>query len=335
MTVHLFPRRILVTGAAGFIGGHVAQALLERGDHVVALDNFDTFYDPAVKRTTASRLAGHPHAQVVEGDIRDRRLLDRAIGELGCQEIIHLAARAGVRPSLRDPFLYHDVNVRGTLEVLEAARRHQVHHVVLASSSSVYGAQSRLPFSESDAADRPLSPYGATKRANELDAHVYHAVYGLDVTCLRFFTVYGPRQRPEMAIHRFATRIDRGQTVDIYGDGTSRRDYTYIDDIVAGVLSALDRPNGYRIYNLGATGTTPLLRMVDMLADLLGRPARIRHLPDQPGDVPATCADVTLASRDLGYQPTIPIDVGLERFVAWFRAERRSETTRVLQGGRA
>ncbi|HXA29962.1 MAG TPA: NAD-dependent epimerase/dehydratase family protein [Candidatus Angelobacter sp.] len=315
-------RRVLVTGAAGFIGGHVTEALLMRGDEVVGLDNFDTFYDVAVKRATAARLDDGRRCRIVDGDIRDAALLDTLIGGQGVTHIVHLAARAGVRPSLRDPFLYQDVNIRGTLQILEAARRHQVNHVVAASSSSVYGAQSKLPFSESDHADHPSSPYAATKRSNELDAHVYHHIYGMDVTMLRFFTVYGPRQRPEMAIHRFTSLIDRGSAIEMYGDGTARRDYTYIVDIVDGVLRALDRPNGYRVYNLGATGTTPLLRLAEMLADLLEQPLRVRHLPDQPGDVPVTCADVSLAERELGYTPTTPIEVGLERFVSWFRRER-------------
>jgi UDP-glucuronate 4-epimerase len=317
------PRRILVTGVAGFIGSHVAEALLRRGDHVIGLDNFDTFYDPEIKRATVARFADHPRCRIVEGDIRDGALIEGILTTYQCREIVHLAARAGVRPSLRDPFIYQDVNVRGTLQILDAARRNNIDHLVLASSSSVYGAQNKLPFAEADNADRPSSPYAATKRSNELDAHVYNHVYGLDVTCLRFFTVYGPRQRPEMAIHRFAQQIDRGEVLDIYGDGTSRRDYTFIEDIVDGVLRALDRPNGYRIYNLGATGTTPLLRLTEMIAGLMEQPLRVRHLPDQPGDVPVTCADVTLAQRELGYTPRTPIDQGLENFVAWFRSERR------------
>ena len=330
MTVHLVPRRVLVTGAAGFIGGHVTEALLERGDHVVGLDNFDSFYDPAVKRATASRFADDPHCALIEGDIRDIAVLDHVLGDLGCTDIVHLAARAGVRPSLRDPFLYQDVNIRGTLNILDAARRHNTVHVVAASSSSVYGAQSKLPFSETDPADRPASPYAATKRSNELDAHVYHHVYGMNLTMLRFFTVYGPRQRPEMAIHKFTEQLARGEVIDIYGDGTTRRDYTFIEDIVDGVLRALDRPAGYRIYNLGATGTTPLLRLAEMIAGLLEQPLRLRHLAEQPGDVPVTCADVSLAERELGYTPHTPIELGLERFVSWFRRDRQRELARVV-----
>jgi UDP-glucuronate 4-epimerase len=321
--MQLVPRRILVTGAAGFIGGHVTEALLRRGDHVVALDNFDSFYDPRIKRNTVAGFAEHPNCRLVEGDIRDAELLDGILSSWPCTEIIHLAARAGVRPSLRDPYLYQDVNCRGTMNILEAARHHGIPHVALASSSSVYGAQNKLPFSEQDAADRPSSPYAATKRANELDAHVWHHIYGLSVSCLRFFTVYGPRQRPEMAIHKFAAQIDNGEVIDIYGDGTTRRDYTFIDDIVDGVLRAVDRPMGYRVYNLGATGTTPLLRLAEMIAGHLEQPLRLRHLPEQPGDVPMTCADVTLATRELGYMPTTPIEQGLEQFVAWFRSQRR------------
>lgn len=323
--------RLLVTGAAGFIGSHVCQALLDRGDVVVGLDNFDAFYDPHIKRSMAARLAEHPRCRMVEGDVRDGKLLEEVLRASRCTHVVHLAAKAGVRPSLRDPFLYQDVNVRGTLRVLDTARCCGIQHLVLASSSSVYGAQDKLPFSESDAADRPASPYAATKRSNELDAHVYHRTYGLDVTCLRFFTVYGPRQRPEMAVHRFACQLDRGEPVEIYGDGTTRRDYTFIDDIVDGVLRAIDRPNGYRIYNLGATGTTPLLRLAEMIAGVMDLPLRIRYLPFQPGDVPVTCADVSLAERELGYQPRTAIEQGLERFVAWFYTERRHQLiTRVV-----
>lgn len=313
-------QRVLVTGGAGFIGSHVGEALLARGDDVVVLDNFDTFYDPEVKRQNIAAALTHPHYRLVEGDIRHPESLDRAAASGPFDAIIHLAARAGVRPSIQDPLLYDDVNVRGTTAMLEFARQHCCGHFVFGSSSSVYGATAVAPFCESVRPDRPSSPYAATKRSNELACHVYHELYGMDIVCLRFFTVYGPRQRPEMAIHRFARLIDEGQPVEVYGDGNSRRDYTFISDIVDGVLRALDRPSGYRIYNLGTTATTGLLELVHLIAELLERPLLTRRLPSQPGDVPITHANIELAVSELGYQPTTPLRDGLREFVSWYRS---------------
>jgi len=321
-------RNILVTGAAGFIGSHVAEALLGRGDFVVALDNFDTFYRPATKQRNIEAALTHPGYTLIKGDIRNPAALDRVLDHGPVDGVIHLAARAGVRPSIEQPLLYDDVNVRGTTNMLEFARRHLRGHFVFGSSSSVYGATSPVPFRESEPAARPSSPYASTKRSNELACYTYHHLYGLDISCLRFFTVYGPRQRPEMAIHKFTRLIDRGDPVEVYGDGQSRRDYTYISDIVDGVLRALDRPRGYRIYNLGTTATTGLLELTKMIGDLLERPVRVRHLPEQAGDVPITYADTSLAQAELGYQATTPLEVGLRRFVAWYRdmaAPRRPE----------
>ena len=313
-------RTVLLTGGAGFIGSHVAEALLARGDRVVNVDSFDSFYDPAIKRRNVEAALAHPRYLLLEGDIRDQRTLASAWEHAPFHGVVHLAARAGVRPSIQQPALYDDVNVRGTTLMLEMARRHDSGHFVLGSSSSVYGATSPVPFRESEPADRPSSPYASTKRANELACHAYHHVYGMDITCLRFFTVYGPRQRPEMAIHKFTRLIDAGEEVELYGDGTSRRDYTYIDDIVDGVRRALDRPAGYRIYNLGATATTALVDLARMISERLGRPLRLRHLPEQAGDVPITYADVSRARDDLGYRPATPIAEGLTRFVDWYRA---------------
>jgi UDP-glucuronate 4-epimerase len=313
-------RTVLLTGGAGFIGSHVAEALLARGDRVVVVDNFDTFYDPAIKRRNVERALADPRYLLVEGDIRDERTLARAWGHAPFHGVIHLAARAGVRPSIQEPMLYDDVNVRGTTMMLEFARRHPSGHFVFGSSSSVYGATSPIPFRESEPADRPSSPYASTKRANELACHAYHHIYGMDIACLRFFTVYGPRQRPEMAIHKFTRLIHAGEEVELYGDGTSRRDYTFVVDIVGGVLRALDAPRGYRIYNLGTTATTPLLGLAEMIAERVGRPLRVRHLPEQAGDVPITYADVSRARDELGYRPTTPIADGLTRFVEWYHA---------------
>lgn len=314
--------RVLVTGAAGFIGSHVCEALLARGEEVVALDNFDTYYAPSIKRANVQRLLEDRACIFIEGDINRPADLDRVFARAPFTGIIHLAARAGVRPSIKDPMLYNEVNVVGTVRLMERALQHESGHFVHASSSSVYGSRSTVPFREDDPADTPSSPYAATKRSNELGLHAFHHIYGIPVTCLRFFTAYGPRQRPEMAIHKFTQLISEGQQVPIYGDGSARRDYTYIDDVVDGVLRALDQPHGYRIYNLGTTETTPLLELAQRIAEHLDQPLRVRLLPEQPGDVPITCADVTRAVTELGYQPTVDLDAGLTRFTDWFRERR-------------
>lgn len=311
----------LLTGAAGFIGSHTADRLLERGDRVVALDNFDDFYDPAIKRANLARWSGHEHFRLVEGDIRNAPLVSGLMEEEGVECLIHLAARAGVRPSLEQPELYADVNVTGTTVLLEAAREAGVKKVVYASSSSVYGGNEKVPFSEDDPVDHPVSPYAATKKATEVIAHTFHHLYGLDMIGLRFFTVYGPRQRPEMAIHKFTRLIDEGLTVPMFGDGSSRRDYTYIDDIVDGVEAAVDRATGYRLYNLGESETTSLADLIAMIGKILGKTPRIERQSFQPGDVPITFADVTRARRELGYQPSVSIEQGLERFIRWYREQ--------------
>jgi len=309
-------QRILVTGGAGFIGSHTVERLLARGDQPVVLDNFNDFYDPAIKRANVARF---PSVSVVVGDIRDKALVDSLFAEQRFDGVIHLAAMAGVRPSVQDPLLYEDVNVRGTMVLLEAARRQPGLRFVFASSSSVYGARDRSPFREDDDIPRPVSPYAATKRAGELIAYTYHHLFAVPVACLRFFTVYGPRQRPEMAIAKFSAAIERGEPIPFYGDGSTRRDYTYIDDIVDGVVAAYDRCQGYEIFNLGESATTSLSDLVDGLARALGREARLDRQPLQPGDVPLTCADVSKAVRVLGYAPKVGVDEGLRRYVAWRR----------------
>ncbi len=311
-------RRVLVTGAAGFIGSHVAEALLRRGDRVRGLDSFDPFYDPAIKRRNVEEVRRAGEFPVVEGDIRDAAAVRDAIQ--GCDAVVHLAAKAGVRPSLRDPVGYADVNVRGTAVLLEAAAAAGVRTFVAASSSSVYGSRSKVPFSEDDLCDRPVSPYAATKRAMELLCASFQAHHpGTDLPCLRFFTAYGPRQRPEMAIHAFARAIEEGRPIPVFGDGFSRRDYTYIADIAAGVLGALDRGKEFRIYNLGESRTTTLTDLVAALERALGKKAVIDRRPDQPGDVPLTCADVSRARAELGYEPSTTLEEGLGRFVVWMR----------------
>lgn len=310
--------KILVTGGAGFIGSHVAERLLERGDAVTVLDNFNDFYDPARKRANLGALRG---ARVVEGDIRDADLVRRLFDEGGFDVLVHLAAMAGVRPSLLDPLHYEDVNVRGTLVLLEELRRRPSTRLVFASSSSVYGASEDVPFREDADIHRPVSPYAATKRAGELVCYTHHHLYGIPTTCLRFFTVYGPRQRPEMAIHKFVRAALRGEPIPYYGDGSSRRDYTYVDDIVDGVLRAIDRCQGYEIYNLGESRTTSLKELVDLVGEVTGRQLELERLPAQPGDVPITYADVSKARTRLGYEPTTPVEAGLRRFVEWYRAQ--------------
>jgi UDP-glucuronate 4-epimerase len=310
--------RILLTGGAGFIGSHVAQALLARGDELTLLDNFNDFYDPRLKRQNLNHLRG---AELVEGDIRDAALLQRLFSAGRFDGVIHLAAMAGVRPSLKDPLYYEDVNVRGTLLILEELRRRPGTRFVFASSSSVYGANDRVPFSEQDDIHRPISPYAATKRAGELHCFTYHHLYGIPTACLRFFTVYGPRQRPEMAIHKFVAANIARQPIVMYGDGSTRRDYTYIDDIVDGVVRSYDHCSGYEIYNLGESRTTSLAELIQLVGETTGLEPILERQPMQPGDVLITYADVSKAKQRLGYDPHTTVREGLERFVAWYRSE--------------
>ena len=306
--------RILVTGGAGFIGSHVCERLLARGDELVVLDNFNDFYDPRLKRQNAELLSA---ARVVTGDIRDAELVAQLFAEGNFDAVIHLAAMAGVRPSLEDPLHYADVNVRGTLILLEELRQRPETRFVFASSSSVYGSNERIPFREADEIHHPVSPYAATKRSGELLCYTHHHLYKIPTTCLRFFTVYGPRQRPEMAIAKFTRAILDGQPIPFFGDGSTRRDYTYIDDIVDGVVGALDNCSGYEIYNLGESATTTLETLVEELGRLCGKEPILDRQPLQPGDVLVTCADVTRAREALGYAPSVPVKEGLRRYVEW------------------
>ncbi len=314
-------RHILVTGGAGFIGSHLTRRLLDRGDRVTVLDDFNDFYDPRRKRGNIAGFLGRDDYRLVEGDIRDRGLVDRTFTDGRFDGVIHLAARAGVRPSLAEPILYEEVNCIGTLNLLEAARTIGPDVFIFGSSSSVYGINEKVPFSEADPVDQPISPYATTKRTGELLCFNYHHLYGLKTACLRFFTVYGPAQRPEMAIHKFTDLIASGATVPMYGDGDSRRDYTYIDDIIDGVVASLDLAPGFEIFNLGGAETTRLRDLVAWIGEELAVEPVIEYLPDQPGDVPITFADVTKAERLLGYSPRVPIREGLRRFVAWYTAQ--------------
>jgi UDP-glucuronate 4-epimerase len=314
--------RLLITGGAGFIGSHLADRRLAKGDRVVVLDDFNDFYDPAVKRGNVAAHAGNGAYRLVEGDIRDRALLERLFGEESFDAVVHLAARAGVRPSLTQPVLYEEVNVIGTLRLLEAAIARGKPRFLFASSSSVYGINSRLPFSEEDPISRPVSPYAATKRAAELHVFTFHHLHGLEAVCLRFFTVYGPRQRPEMAIARFIRCLEESRPIPFYGDGGSRRDYTYIEDIVDGVEAALSAPLSFEIINLGGAHPVTLANLVRALESATGKTAILDRQPDQPGDVPATYAAVEKAQRLLGFRARVPLDEGLRRSVEWYRRER-------------
>ncbi len=317
---------ILVTGGAGFIGSHLTERLLAGGRRVVVLDNFDPFYDPAVKRRNLEAAGREPGFRLVEGDIRDRDLLDRLLGSEPFDAVVHLAARAGVRPSILDPETYTSVNLSGTTCLLEACRRHHVGRFLFGSSSSVYGNNRKVPFAESDPVDHPVSPYAATKKAGELLCYTSHHLTGTPVACLRFFTVYGPRQRPEMAIHKFARILADGGEIEQYGDGSSSRDYTYVSDIVEGIVSALDRARSYHVWNLGGSRTTTLAALVEKIARGLSAAPRVKVLPPQPGDVERTWADVSKARAELGWEPTVDLDRGIAQFLEWFRreaAERR------------
>jgi UDP-glucuronate 4-epimerase len=314
---------VLVTGGAGFIGSHLCRRRLDRGDRVVVMDDFNDFYDPALKRANVAQFRNHPGFRMVEGDIRDRALVFRTFGEERFDSVLHLAARAGVRPSLAQPVLYEEVNCVGTLHLLEAAVEHGKPAFVFASSSSVYGINSKLPFSEDDPIDRPISPYATTKRSGELHVFTAHHLHGLTAWCLRFFTVYGPGQRPEMAISRFIRSIEEGVSIPFYGDGSSRRDYTYIDDIADGVEAALDKEApGFEIVNLGGATPVTLTELVAAIEKATGRTAILDRQPSQPGDVPVTYAAVEKAGRLLGFRARVPLAEGLRRSVDWYRRGR-------------
>jgi UDP-glucuronate 4-epimerase len=314
--------RTIVTGAAGFIGSHLTDRLLAEGHEVLGVDNFDGFYPRDAKQRNLAAATRHERFRLLELDIRDGPAVEGLVRVSQPDLIVHLAARAGVRPSIADPGLYATVNVLGTVHWLEAACRVEPRpRFVYASSSSVYGDRPDAPFRESDPVDLPVSPYAATKKACELLAYTFHHLHGLPVTGLRFFTAYGPRNRPDLAIAKFARLIERGEPVPMFGDGGTRRDYTFVEDIVDGIVRAADRCTGHHLYNLGNSHPIALRAMIEALGAALGKTPRIERLPEQPGDVRQTCADVTRAGSELGYEPRTPFAEGLDRFVAWSRSE--------------
>jgi len=329
--------KILVTGAAGFIGARLSERLLERGDTVLGYDNVNDYYDPSLKEARLRRLEDRPNFSLIRGGLEDRTALEAAFDGFAPQRVVNLAAQAGVRYSLTNPHAYVESNLVGFMNVLEACRHRGVEHLVYASSSSVYGGNRKLPFAVEDSVDHPLSLYAASKKANELMAHTYSHLYRLPTTGLRFFTVYGPWGRPDMALFQFTQRILAGETIDLFNNGQHTRDFTYIDDIVEGVIRTLDHVPGpdphydprspnpatsdapYRVYNIGNNAPVPLLDYIEVLEEALGRKAQRRLLPLQPGDVPDTFADVSALQRDVGYAPSTTIQTGIARFVAWYR----------------
>jgi UDP-glucuronate 4-epimerase len=314
-------KSILITGGAGFIGSHLVDRLLaEGGWRITVVDDFNDFYDPAIKRENVRTRLSNPDYQLVEADIRNPSALEQAFDGPAFDCIVHLAARAGVRPSLKEPRLYVETNINGTLNLLELARTNGVKQFVFGSSSSVYGMNMKVPFSEDDPIFNPISPYAATKAAGELICHSYAHLYDLRIVCLRFFTVYGSRQRLDLAIHKFAKLISAGKPIPVFGDGTTRRDYTYIDDIIAGVRAAMDYDqSNYEVINLGESRTVELRELISLLEQALGQTAEIDRQPLQPGDVPQTFADISKARALLGYDPQTQIEAGIEKFVEWFR----------------
>ncbi|MBI1372960.1 MAG: NAD-dependent epimerase/dehydratase family protein [Phycisphaera sp.] len=311
---------ILVTGAAGFIGSHLTERLLADGHTVVGLDCFIDTYDPAIKRRNIAEALAHEAFTLVEGDIRDADIVDKLFAEHRLDAVIHLAALAGVRPSISQAALFSDINLTGTVRLLDAAVKHGKPRFVFGSSSSVYGNNKKVPFSETDAVDFPISPYAATKRSGELLCHTYHHVHGLDIACLRFFTVYGPRQRPDLAIGKFMRLISAGEAIPVFGDGTTSRDYTFVHDIVDGVIAATERCSGYDIFNLGSKRPITLSELIEAIGKTVGKEAIIDRQPMQPGDVDRTFADVSHSHEKLGYAPRVTLEEGLRAQWEWLKS---------------
>ena len=312
---------ILVTGGGGFIGSHLLERLAGGRADLICLDNFNDFYSPATKRDNIKGLLSKKRITLAEGDICDRAFLEEIFGENKVEIVIHLAARAGVRPSISDPLVYTKANCLGTVNLLETARKHDVKKFIFASTSAVYGANEKVPFSEDDPVEKQISPYAATKRACELYCKNYHELYDIPVCCIRFFTVYGPRQRPDMAIYKFTKALFEGGEIEMFGEGSSERDYTYVSDIIDGVAASLDLDFGFEIVNLGDARVVKLRQLISLLEKATGKKARVKRLPLQAGDVPRTYADISKARRLLGYEPKFPIEEGLQEFIDWYRGQ--------------
>ncbi len=316
---------ILVTGGAGFIGSHLCEKLINLGFKVICIDNFDDFYKPAIKENNISKIIKDNNFKIYRVDICNLEQIDEIFSKNNIELVIHLAAKAGVRPSIKDPLLYEKVNVTGTVNLLECCKNHNISKLIFASSSSVYGGNKKIPFSEDDNVDYPISPYAATKKAGELICHTYHSLYKISVLCFRFFTVYGPRQRPEMAIHKFTRQILNGERIEIYGNGSSSRDYTYIDDIISGVAGSLDKINGFEVINLGNSNSVKLISLVGLIEDITGSKAKLKFVESQPGDVFMTYADIGKAKKMLKYSPETNIKEGLIKFIEWYK-EKKEES---------
>lgn len=311
--------KVLVTGAAGFIGFHTALELLERGDEVIGVDNFNEYYEPSLKRSRADKLKSLYDLNVIEADVSDYKAMEKIFNNNKIDKVFHSAAQAGVRYSIENPFVYEKSNVLGTLNLLELCRYYNVKDFVLSSSSSVYGNNQKLPFSEDDRVDTPISIYAATKKSNEEMCYTYSHLYGLNCTCLRFFTVYGPWGRPDMALFKFTKNILEGKPIEVYNHGRMARDFTYISDIVKGVLAAIDNPFSYEIFNLARGKSIKLLDFIQAIEENLGITAEKDYQPIQPGDVPQTSADITKAKEKLGYSPEVSVKEGVKNFVEWYR----------------
>lgn len=311
--------RFVVTGGAGFIGSHIIKTLLDRDDFVVCIDDFNDYYDPKLKEHRIEEFKQDKNFKLYREDIRDFKAMEKIFMENKIDKVIHLAARAGVRASISDPLLYEEVNINGTVKLLELAKEFKITNFIFASSSSVYGDTMKLPFSEEDPVNNPISPYGATKRAGELLCYIYHHLYKIPITCLRFFTVYGPSGRPDMALFKFTKFISEGKEIPVFGHGNMKRNFTYISDIVDGVIAAVDKNLDFEIINLGGSETIDLKVFIEIIEKELGKKAKKKQLPMQPGDVRATWADCSKAERLLGYEPKVQLEEGIKLFVEWFK----------------
>ncbi len=318
----------LVTGGSGFIGSHLCDVLIEKGANVINVDNFNDYYDPEIKKKNIAHNLNKKNYRLEKIDIRDYGDLDRIFGETKVDTVVHLAAMAGVRPSIEKPLLYQDVNVKGTMNMMEMCGKYKVKNLICASSSSVYGNNETVPFKETDVVDFTISPYAATKKSCEVMGHTYHHLYDIDMAMLRFFTVYGPRQRPDLAIHKFTKFISDGKEIPFYGDGSTKRDYTYIDDIVEGILKSINyvekNSKVYEIFNLGESQTVSLYEMLSSIEKELKLKAKIKNLPMQPGDVEKTFADISKAKRMLGYNPRTEFRSGIKKFIRWYKSNKKN-----------